>query len=162
MARKAKEQVGDDSGRAVGRPTKYDPAYCHMVLDFGREGMSLVEMASALNVSRANLYDWAEQNPEFSACLTRAREESQAWWERVGRLGVFKGDHEIDSNLWFRNVTKRFRQDWGETKAPEVEAGDMLEVKPVAIDADKLEPEKRELLKELLMELKKIGESENA
>jgi hypothetical protein len=127
----------------------------------GKQGMSLVEMASELNVSRANLYDWAEQNPEFSACLIRAREESQAWWERTGRLGVFKGDNEIDSNLWFRNVTKRFRQDWGEQRQIEVDSGEMIEAKPIPIEADRLSPEKRELLKELLLELRSIGEAEN-
>ena len=161
MGRKAKAPEQVVEANPVGRPTKYDPIYCEKVLAFGKVGMSLVEMASELNVSRANLYDWAEQNPEFSACLTRAREESQAWWERVGRLGVFKGENEIDSNLWFRNVTKRFRKDWGETKTPEVDSGDIIDVKPVAIDADKLDPEKRELLKSLLMELREIGESDN-
>jgi len=161
MARGKKQAGEEQQPRTVGRPTLYDPSYCDRVLAMGKQGMSLVEMASELNVSRANLYDWAEQNPEFSACLIRAREESQAWWERTGRLGVFKGDNEIDSNLWFRNVTKRFRQDWGEQRQIEVDSGEMIEAKPIPIEADRLSPEKRELLKELLLELRSIGEAEN-
>lgn len=171
-AKKLEKTEGEDSHpllkivkkidpRSVGRPTLYDPKYIEQVLKLGTEGMSLVEIAATLNVSRANLYDWAQRNPEFSSALTRAREESQAYWERVGRLGVFKGEYEIDSNLWYRNITNRFKADWAMPKDKEPETGDMIEVKPVAIDADKLDPEKRELLKSLLLELKEIGEAEN-
>lgn len=145
----------------VGRPSNYDPAYCDLVVEYGRQGMSLVEIASELKVSRTSMYDWAQKNPEFSTALTRAREESQAWWERVGRFGIFRGDHEIDSNLWFRNITNRFKAEWGQTKTPENEPMEAIDAKPIAIDADKLDPEKRELLKSLLLELRQIGEAEN-
>lgn len=145
----------------VGRPSNYDPAYCDQVIEYGRQGMSLVEIASELKVSRTSMYDWAGKYPEFSTALIRAREESQAWWERVGRFGIFRGDNEIDSNLWFRNITNRFKAEWGQNKTPEVEQIDAIDAKPIAIDADKLDPEKRELLKSLLLELRQIGESEN-
>jgi len=145
----------------LGRPSNYSPAFCDLVVQYGRQGMSLVEIASELQISRTSMYDWAQKFPEFSTALTRAREESQAWWERVGRFGIFRGDNEIDSNLWFRNITNRFKADWGQTKAPEVEALDTIDAKPIAIDADKLDPEKRELLKSLLLELRQIGEAES-
>ena len=160
MARSKKTPEEPVEVRPLGRPTYYDPSFCEKVVEYGKQGMSLVEIASELDVSRASLYDWAQQYPEFSTCLTRAREESQAWWERIGRLGVFKGDDEIDSNLWFRNVTKRFRKDWGETKDPEVDSGDIIDAKPIPIEADKLPAEKRELLTQLLLELKQIAEEE--
>lgn len=162
MGRKAKVQEPIQvEPNPVGRPSNYNPNFIPKVEAFGKEGYSLVEIASELGISRASMYDWARIYPEFSAALTRAREDSQAWWERQGRLGIFKKDVEIDSNLWFRNITNRFKADWGQSKIPEPDNQDMIEVKPVAIDADKLDPEKRELLKSLLLELKEIGEAEN-
>lgn len=77
-----------------GRPSKYDPSMCDEVIKLGKEGKSLVQMASALGVSRDTLHQWTrdEDKREFSDALVRAREESQAWWEEQNRLGLFSKD----------------------------------------------------------------------
>ena len=65
----------------MGRPTKYSPEVGEVVFDLMDDGLSVVQVARKLNVSRSTIYKWAEDNSEFSDTLTRAREASEAFWE---------------------------------------------------------------------------------
>lgn len=102
----------------MGRPSLYDPAYCEKVIELGKEGLSVVEMACRIGVARATLEtNWPAEHPEFLEAFTRAREESQAWWENAGRTGMLtKG---IDAAIYSRSMAARFPNDWRETKRNE-------------------------------------------
>jgi hypothetical protein len=104
---------------AGGRPTLYDPEYCEAVVGYGREGMSVVEMAAEIGVARNTLEtEWPSAHPEFLEAFTHARQLSQAWWERTGRVGMMsKG---IDGGIWSRSMAARFPSDWREVKASEI------------------------------------------
>ena len=65
----------------MGRPTKYSDEIGEVVFDLMDDGLSVVQVARKLNVSRSTIYKWAEDNSEFSDTLTRAREASEAFWE---------------------------------------------------------------------------------
>ena len=65
----------------MGRPTKYSPEVGEVVFDLMDDGLSVVQVARKLNVSRSTIYKWAEDNSDFSDTLTRAREASEAFWE---------------------------------------------------------------------------------
>lgn len=102
----------------MGRPSLYDPAYCERVVELGKQGMSVVEMACDIGVCRATLEaNWPAEHPEFLEAFTRAKEESQAWWERTGRVGMLK--KEIDAAIYSRSMAARFPNDWRETKRNE-------------------------------------------
>ena len=75
----------------AGRPTSYDPSYCERVIEMGREGYSVVEMAAEIGVGRNTLETlWPAANPEFREALTEAREASQAWWEAHHHAAGFR------------------------------------------------------------------------
>lgn len=97
-----------------GGPTKYKPEFCDDAIKYGKRGKSIVWMASRWNVSRETVYAWMDMQPEFSDAMKVAQAHCQAWWEDKGETGMgklgFKGD------VWARNMTARFRQDWTETK----------------------------------------------
>ena len=102
----------------MGRPTLYDPSYCETVIELGKQGMSVVEMACEIGVSRATLEaNWPKEHPEFLEAFTRAREESQAWWEKAGRVGMT--GKTIDPSIWSRSMAARFPRDWREVKGTE-------------------------------------------
>jgi hypothetical protein len=68
----------DELKPAVGRPTKYDPAYCEAVIEDAAKGFSLSAFCGGILVARDTLTGWREQHPEFDqACkvakLVRAR-----------------------------------------------------------------------------------------
>ncbi len=113
-----------------GRPSKYDPAYCERVIELGKEGASVVEMAVEIGVSRNTLETtWPEAHPEFLQALTHARECSQAWWEKTGRVGMF--DNAINPSIWSRSMAARFPRDWREVKGTELTGKDGAPVETI-------------------------------
>lgn len=97
----------------AGRPSTYDPAYCEQVIELGREGKSVVEMASEIGVSRNTLEaNWPQAHPEFLQALEIARQASQAWWEMKGREALEKSTFQ--ASVWSRSMAARFPDDWRE------------------------------------------------
>lgn len=105
-------------GNRGGRPTKYDPSFCERVVELGKRGFSLCEIASDLMIVTATLSDWARKNKEFSAAMDLARQLSQAWWEEKGRAylveGEIEGKGKINASLYSRSMAARFPDDWRE------------------------------------------------
>lgn len=136
-----------------GRPTDYDPSICEGFEKRFDKGQSILEVAVSLGVTRQTLYNWAKDHAEFFDALTRAREVSQQWWEKIGRENLF--DHEeydsenhistkdkFNDRLWTINVSRRFRNDWAERIELSGPDGSPLNfqisfVKPDAVDPDK-------------------------
>ena len=119
----------------AGRPSLYDPAYCERVIEMGKQGASVVEMAAEIGVARNTLEEhWPAAHPEFLEALTQARQCSQAWWERTGRIGMVA--NTINASIWSRSMAARFPRDWREVKATELTGKDGG---PVAIQAQKAE-----------------------
>lgn len=102
---------------AAGRPTDYKPEYCERVIELGRLGMSVVEMAADIGVARNTLEQlWPAANPEFLQALTHARECSQAWWESMGRTNLIMPPQtgQFQASVWSRSMAARFPKDWRE------------------------------------------------
>lgn len=95
---------------ATGRPTLYRDEFCSLVVAFAKDGMSLTEIASELDVHRDSLYEWEKTHPAFSDALSRARQEAKAWWERQGRVNL--ATQGFNASLWGKNVSCRFPDDW--------------------------------------------------
>ena len=60
----------DEAKRPVGRPTKYDPAYCDDVEAEMGNGLSLTAFAGVIGVSRSTINEWIDANPEFSEAVS--------------------------------------------------------------------------------------------
>ena len=106
----------------AGRPTLYKPEYCEKVIELGRQGCSVVEIAAEIGVARNTLEtDWTAQYPEFLEAFTQAKQCSQAWWERVGRIGMTEepGGVKINASIWSRSMAARFPHDWRENSKVE-------------------------------------------
>lgn len=91
----------------VGRPTKYDPAYCDGVIAFMSEGGCATEYAAELGVSKSTLYLWAEQYPEFSDAFSRAKEVGEAYWLRRLRTDLM-GTRDCNAPLVKLYLSNRF------------------------------------------------------
>lgn len=71
--------------RPVGRPTKYEPRFCEMVIKAGKQGYSLGAFAGMIGVSRPTIDAWAKEHPEFlGACNVSKATAALAKLERVG------------------------------------------------------------------------------
>lgn len=114
----------------AGRPSKYDPSYCERVIELGKQGASVVEMAVEIGVNRSTLEtEWPSVHPEFSEALTHARECSQMWWEKTGRVGMI--DNTINASIWSRSMAARFPKDWREVKGTELTGKDGAPVETI-------------------------------
>ncbi|XQA74607.1 helix-turn-helix domain-containing protein [Xanthomonas sacchari] len=101
-----------------GRPSDYSPEYCQTVIDLGKQGKSVVQMACALDVAKSTLYVWAENHPEFSDAFTRAKQWAQDWWETQGQCGLTAD--KFNASLWSRSMAARFPEDYQERKGVEL------------------------------------------
>jgi len=110
-----------------GRPSEYKPEYCDLVIECGKQGMSIAEMASACGVVRQTLFNWCDNYPDFLEAFTRAKNESLCWWELQARVGLYNRDGvSLNSSLWSRSMAARFPDEYTERRKEEISGKDGL------------------------------------
>jgi hypothetical protein len=118
----------------TGRPSSYDPSYCECVIELGKEGMSVVEMAAEIGVTRNTLEtNWPAAHPEFLEAFTYAKLLAQAWWEKQGRTNL--ATQGFQSSLYSRSMAARFPADWREIKGTELTGKDGAPVQVTEVGA---------------------------
>lgn len=107
----------------MARKSDYKPEFCNTVVELGKQGKSIAQMACQIGVHRDSLYEWAKQHEEFSDAFTRGTQESLAYWEQMGQEGA-EGKREVNAPLWSRSMAARFPKDYTERKATELTGKD--------------------------------------
>jgi hypothetical protein len=119
----------------MARPSEYKQEYCEQVIEYGKHGKSVAWMAAELGVHKDTLYEWEKVHPEFSDAFTRARLESQRWWEDAGQNGMVAPG--FNASIWSRSMAARFPEDWRESKGVELTGA---KGGPVQVDGFRLVP----------------------
>lgn len=73
-------------------------------------GASKCEAAAEMGCDYDSLLRYEKKYPAFCGAIKIAVGLSQAWWERLGRLGI--RDKDFQCALWFMNMKNRFKEDW--------------------------------------------------
>ena len=94
----------------VGRPSKYDPAYCEEIVEHCRNGASLTSFAASIGVCRDTITEWTAAHPEFSLAASRAKAACAAWWEQVARHNAQTG--EGNATLCVFGLKNMGAEDW--------------------------------------------------
>jgi transposase-like protein len=112
--------------RPVGRPTLYDPAYCSKVVDLGRIGKSVEQIAAILDVSLRTMYSWRDAHEEFLHALDDAKTYEQAWWEEQASAYMVenKESDRLNATLWSRSMAARFPKKYRESTKQEITGAD--------------------------------------
>lgn len=110
----------------AGRPTKYTPEMCDLVVAICSEGYSLTGFAGKVGVSRATVSNWMAEYPEFLKAAERAQAASAAWWEEHAReVGTVpdagKGGRGGMVQFALRNMAAR---DWKERQELDHQSSD--------------------------------------
>lgn len=100
---------------STGRPTKYSTEFCQIVVELGKAGLSIAQIASHFDVCRQTIDNWARRHPEFLEALSRARTHAQAWWEFQAMAGLTHP--KFNCRLWEKSVQARFREDYTSNSA---------------------------------------------
>ena len=139
----------------MGRPTLYKPEFCEQVIELGKQGKSITQMAAKLEVDKASLLKWRDEKDDFSTALRVALTYSQDWWEDKAQTGLI--DRNFNAALWKHCVTSRFREDYAEKRddAPQITI-----VTNSAVDVRQLDADSRDALRMALMSAGKTIEHE--
>ena len=101
-----------------GRPTKYKPEFCEQVVELGKQGLSLFQIAARLSISIDAFNEWREKHSEFRLAVTRAKALAQAWWEDAGMSGV--QSREFNAKVWEITMRNRFSESYRESSRMEL------------------------------------------
>lgn len=105
----------------AGRPSDYRAEYCELVIELGKEGKSVAQMASAMDVSKQTLLRWVDAHKEFSYAMEISRSHAQSWWETIGQNNIISAPGAtLNSGVYSRSMAARFPDDWRENKGVEV------------------------------------------
>lgn len=133
-----------DSPTTYGRPTKYQDDFCDRVIECGKIGKSLSEIAEELDVTYETIRVWNKEIPLFSAAISRARELAQSWWERQGRENMFDSkESKFNEKLWAINVYNRFPETWRDRRSIEITGADGGPIELASVDQLRAELERR-------------------
>lgn len=94
----------------VGRPSKYDPKYCDMAVEFLRDGYSVTALAGKIGVARSTVFKWAEENEEFSDALKTGQALAALFWEDRLRDVAMTGEGNATAAIF--GVKNRSREEW--------------------------------------------------
>lgn len=144
--------------KPMGRPTKYKPEYCEAIIELGKQGKSIAQMAAHFDVDKASIYRWSEESEDFRTALARAKAYSQTWWEDKAQENL--GSRDFNAQLWLKSVASRFREDYTEKQVTEVSGpdGGAMKVEATAkIDTSVLNSDQREMLKQALLSAVESG-----
>ena len=106
----------------VGRPSKYDPAYCDQVIELGKKGKSFEQMASIIGVGITSFKRWREEHEEFRTALEDAQGFAQTWWEDMAQsyLVESKDTEKLNTGLWSRSMAARFPSNYSDRVKQEI------------------------------------------
>lgn len=88
-----------------GRPTKYTPTMCDIVIDKMAMGCAIDELPYYLDVCVDTIYEWIKKNPEFADAIKKGRSFSKAFWMVEGRESL--RDKDFNYTGWYMNMKNR-------------------------------------------------------
>ena len=125
--------------RPVGRPTLYDPALCDKVIELGKLGKSVEQIASILGFSLRTFYIWRDAHEEFLHAMEDAKQYEQYWWEEQMQLAATGENPDANATLFIFNMKNRFHQDWKDNRQLDHTSSDRSMSPASASDASLLE-----------------------
>lgn len=93
---------------AGGRPSKFKPEYCQMLIEHMSQGYSYESFAAKVDDCRATLYNWEEKHPEFLDAKKRAVDKCLEKWETLC-LDSIHDPGTLSVPLWIFNMKNRFK-----------------------------------------------------
>ncbi len=91
-----------------GRPTKFKPEYCEMLIKhMGTSGLSYETFAPTIGVDRDTLYHWETKHPKFSDAKKTALAQNKLFWEKIGLAGMTGQVPGFNATLWIFNMKNR-------------------------------------------------------
>ena len=148
------------SSSTLGRPTKYKPEYCELVLELANQGHSKASICRQLNVDWNTWDNWERNFPDFLNTTRRAKQLSLGWWEDQGKTGIWSRD--FNAQAYSLQIRNRFPDQWRDkidvessgTVTLRAELASAEQIRQSMIEAGELSPDGRLLLQDYHGEVK--------
>jgi hypothetical protein len=126
-----------ESPNPIGRPSKYDPKFCEIAVQYLSEGYSVTALAGHIGVARSTVFKWADENAEFSDSLRTGQALAAKWWENQLREIVQGGQGNATAAIF--GVKNRSREEWKDKHETEITGPDggpvqIQEIKRLVVD----------------------------
>lgn len=95
--------------KPVGRPSKYEPKFCQMLIDHMAGGLSFESFAAVIKVNQDSLHEWVKVYTEFSEAKKVAWAQNQLFYEKMGVAGMAGKIPGFNSTTWIFNMKNRFK-----------------------------------------------------
>jgi len=134
-----------------GRPSKYEPEYCDIVIKKMSEGASKKELCLYIPICTSTIHDWSYEKslryiPEFSAAIKKGESLSEAWWMEKAREAL--QDRKFNAVLWYMNMKNRFG--WKDQPLIDVTAINNFELKVTVDNGDNSSQKPRNRISEYI------------
>ena len=110
-----------------GRPSKYDPRYCEMVIEDMSKGYSLTAFAGLIGVNRDTIHEWTKEHPEFSEAVTRAKAARLRNWEDVAIKMRTNGGGPGGATITVFGLKNMGGDEWSDTQKLEAKVESKVE-----------------------------------
>ena len=93
-----------------GRPTKYDPKYCQMLIDHMAKGLSYETFGASIKIAQSTVALW-EKHDDFSDAKKEAFDRCRLFWESVGIDGLWnhKDGATLNTGNYVFQMKNRFK-----------------------------------------------------
>ena len=96
----------------AGRPTKYKPEMCDLMIETFKEGHFIGSFCAKAGITRDTFHRWVRENKEFSDTYKAAREHGNEHYTKLLRLiamGKIKGN--VTAAIYLTKVGLKWRDD---------------------------------------------------
>lgn len=111
--RTPEQKAARRNGKPVGRPDKYKPEYCELLIEHMGKGFSYDCFSASIpeSVTPQTVYAWEKKYPEFFEAKVKAFAENKKFWEQKGLEGLWNqtGVKTFNQKVWMLNMKNRFK-----------------------------------------------------
>lgn len=119
---KKKAKLIEDKPREnTGRPSKYDPKYCELLIKHMSKGLSFETFGPSIGVSKSSTYRWLtddkndsketlENKKAFRDAKSIATDYCRLFWEKIGidHIVNYEDAPKLNTTAWIFNMKNRF------------------------------------------------------
>ncbi len=104
----------------MARPSSYNPEYCDLARELGRQGKTYAGIAAKIGVHRDTLNRWRNEYPEFYDAIKDAKDYAQEWWEETLQLQAREGTGNATAAIFA--MKNMFPDDYRDRKEHHIDA----------------------------------------
>lgn len=94
--------------KSQGRPSKYKPEYCDLVIEYCKQGKSFDSFAASIGVHRDSLNEWVKVYPDFATAKQKARIGAEEFMMTLGMNGMVGKIKGFQAAVWIFWMKARF------------------------------------------------------